>query len=110
MSVCQYLLRKADLKSVLNSLSDVRNDCEILQHISESHALGAHFLRILTPLYRELKDIVDQLAASNLKRQTDLMRGDPVVNQPYLLDASVLLPRLGQLVILLKMPENLSDS
>jgi hypothetical protein len=98
IGICQNLLRQPDLEAISIDLMSVKDNCNMLVHVSESSSSGLSFLRLLKPLYLRTKDIVKGFAQASRPRLNNPMDINAVVNIERLVDPLGLVALMSELV------------
>jgi hypothetical protein len=65
IGICQNLLWQPDIEAISIDLQSVKDNYNMLVHVSESLSSGSSFLQLLKPLYLRTKNIVKGFAQAS---------------------------------------------
>jgi hypothetical protein len=98
LGICQNLLRQSHIEPILIDLLSVKDNCNMLGHVSESSSSGSSFHRLLEPLYLQTKDIVESFSRDSRPSLDNPMDINTIVNIEHLFDPSALVSLMGELI------------
>jgi hypothetical protein len=99
IGVCQSLLQRPDFGVVSSDLLSVQDTCSLLVQMSDSFMSSFCFLRLLEPLYLQVKEIVnDHLGHCPHPANSTVQLDSTAADDQHVFDPSLLVVLIGQLV------------
>lgn len=107
LSICRSLLRIPDRDTILTDLSRVKSGLDLLASATNSSSTAAYFVRKLTPMYDQSKELASNFGALSHRWRDPRMSVHTVLNNHRLFDPSQVVVLLGEVVCALVIPDHL---